>query len=82
MNTPSLQGIAQHGKKMTSISYRNRMLTISYADLSFDMYHHSGDGTWYKSPSGMALSDDGNKKLNDILKLSKEEYNRRKSLKS
>ena len=65
---------------MTSISYRNRMLTIQYSDLSFDMYYHGEQ--WCKAPSGVVLSDEGQKKMDKILETSRAEVKRRKKEKN
>ena len=71
--------LAKPGRKISSISYRNSMLTVQYNDLSIEMFHYNE--MWRKAPSGEALNEHGQKIMDEILRLCREEVKRRKQLK-
>ena len=72
------QYLNKPGRKISSISYRNKMLTVQYNDLSIEMFKH--DGRWFRA-NGEGLNDDGQMIMDNILLMCREEVKRRKSIK-
>lgn len=73
------QYLAKPGRKISSISYRNSMLTVQYNDLSIAMFHYNE--VWRIAPSGETLNEHGQNILNEILRLCRDEVKRRKNAK-
>lgn len=71
--------LSKPGRKISSISYRNHMLTVQYNDLSIEMFHYNE--IWRKAPTGETLNEHGQNIMNEVLRLCREEVKRRKELK-
>jgi hypothetical protein len=71
--------LAKPGRRISSISYRNNMLTVQYNDLSIAMFHYNE--LWRKAPTGETLNEHGQNILNEVLRLCREEVIRRKNKK-
>jgi hypothetical protein len=71
--------LSKPGRRISSINWRNNMLTVQYNDLSIEMFHHNE--TWKKAPEGYELGEEGQKIMDEILKMCKEEVKSRKTAK-
>jgi hypothetical protein len=70
--------LSKPGRRISSISYRNNMLTVQYNDLSIQMFNHNE--MWRKAPTGEALNEHGQKIMDEILRMCRDEVKRRKEL--